>query len=504
MRRPAVLSETFPLPARVCLVLLLLLQSALAQVEEPVVTITVQTYPPCQVFLEGPLGRKFLGGSNAKLRFTPPCLTSKNGDLLQYSPGTLVLQAPDHEELRVNVPAQDWRNTTFPQHGTYVLVPAGLTVRLRDFVEVYPAACVGLAVGATLGLGLLGFAVRQYWGRRTENILLHQRLNSHGDPLLGRQLGSYSVQERLGQGGMGTVYRVQDHSGGLYAMKVIYVDTYANEELRRFRREFKVMQSLNHQNLVRAFDFSEERGQAYIVMEIVEGTCLTDLIPADGMSWREAWPLIRQMIEGLICAHSKGIVHRDFKPSNIMVSTAGHLKILDFGLSRQQDRTAVTLSGYALGTPSYMAPEQVSSSSKEVKPSSDQYSLGIVIFEMLTGRLPFNSEDPTSLISMHAVKTAPLLSAYRQDIQPELVAAVARMLEKAPTQRFASLEDVLSVLEAVDPYAPTVQLLGPSSPFYLSPHGVAQQGSPSEAKSDQTDIQPATVVVARDRRSGAT
>jgi serine/threonine protein kinase len=280
-------------------------------------------------------------------------------------------------------------------------------------------------------------------------------LKTTGDPLIGKQLGAYQVESRLGQGGMAAVYKVRHADGGFYAAKVVYFQHAESLELLRFRREFRVLLQLQHPALLRAFDYGEEAQMAYCVSELLEGETLDHYVQPGGSSWASIWPWVRSILEGLRCAHQAGIVHRDLKPANIMVCASG-VKILDFGLARQAQLTAVTLTGQAFGTPTYMAPEQVSASGTEVDLRSDLYSLGVILYELLSGSPPFVSEDVQEMIRMHITQPIPPLSSRVGGLPSGLAGIVQTLLAKKPVNRYASAERVLELLSeiSVEPAPP--------------------------------------------------
>lgn len=268
------------------------------------------------------------------------------------------------------------------------------------------------------------------------------------DPLLGKNLGLYRVLSRVGQGGMGAVYRVQHTDGGYYAAKVVYFQNPEALELLRFRREFQVLSQLDHPALLRAFDYGEEKQMAYCICELLEGKTLDHFVRPEGLSWSAIWPWVRDILQGLRCAHEAGVVHRDLKPANLMVSEQG-IKILDFGLARQEQMMAVTLTGQAFGTPTYMAPEQVSASGTEIDVRTDLYSLGVILFELLSGSPPFESEDVQDIITQHITRPAPPLSSRVQGLPNGLAGVVQKLLSKKPIHRPDSAERVLELLTAI-------------------------------------------------------
>ena len=240
------------------------------------------------------------------------------------------------------------------------------------------------------------------------------------DPLIGHTLGKYEITKRLGAGAMGVVYRAR-HSvlETEFAVKVLYGEHGANETVtKRFRREAQAVSKIKHPNVVSIVDFGiEDEGLSYLVMELVEGPTLQDLIRAEApFDLARSKLIARHIAEGLAEAHHHGFVHRDLKPGNVIINQKrrGELaKILDFGLvtitDSESSQTRLTKTGHTVGTPAYMAPEQTRSS--KVQPTADLYSLGVIIFEMLTGRLPFDG-DTSDVLLRKCMEPAPSLKEF--------------------------------------------------------------------------------------------
>ncbi|MFN8608668.1 MAG: serine/threonine-protein kinase [Vulcanimicrobiota bacterium] len=262
-----------------------------------------------------------------------------------------MLKAKNHHSSQITVLAQDWQRGRWPETGLYHLAGDSLLVTLQDWLRAYPWQ---LPLAGSLGLfGLLGVVrwKRELNLRRREGEEMKRGLHTTGDPMIGKALGGYRVVARLGAGGMGTVYRVEDSQGGALAAKVIYHEGLSSENINRFRREFRILMKLQHPDLVRAMDYGEEEGLAYCVMELVEGQTLDRIMSLQGSAWDIVWPLFRRVLIAVAYAHSHGIVHRDLKPGNILVSSEGAIKVVDFGLARQMDITAITATGGVLPRP---------------------------------------------------------------------------------------------------------------------------------------------------------
>ncbi|MGQ0544860.1 MAG: serine/threonine-protein kinase [Betaproteobacteria bacterium] len=279
-----------------------------------------------------------------------------------------------------------------------------------------------------------------------------------------KKIGRYKVLGELGRGAMGIVYRAQDPAlDRVVALKTIILDEDAEgreEYQKRFFLEAKAAGKLTHPSIVTTYDFGEHDGVAYLAMELLEGTDLRTRLKEGALPAAEAVEVARQVAEGLGFAHERGIVHRDIKPGNIMLAGRGRAKIMDFGLARMRAADHKTVTGMVLGTPKYMSPEQVAGS--PVDQRSDIFSLGIVLYEMLTGGRLFGAEDMTQI--MHNVTYQEHEPPTR--LKPELPAlldfVVARALKKDPAARYqdaaelaADLSTCLAELRARGATAPS-------------------------------------------------
>lgn len=271
-------------------------------------------------------------------------------------------------------------------------------------------------------------------------------------------LGHYRVLEKLGQGGMGVVYKALDtHLDRHVAIKILPPDKVANpERKRRFVQEAKAASALNHPNIVTIHDISSHQGIDYIAMEYVAGKTLDDLIPRQGMRLNEILRIAIQIADGLAKAHAAGITHRDLKPSNIMVDGDGRVKLLDFGLAKLTDRSERsehdatltqkdTADGAILGTVSYMSPEQAEG--KKIDTRSDIFSFGAVLYEMVSGQRAFQGDTPVSTIAAVHQKEPKPLTGLTPAIPRDLEKIIARCLRKNPDRRYHVIIDVKVALE---------------------------------------------------------
>ncbi len=262
----------------------------------------------------------------------------------------------------------------------------------------------------------------------------------------GRPFGRYRLLDELGRGGMGVVWRAWDPGlQRVVALKMIGgEDGPGGQRVERFAREAQAAARLRHPNVIAVHDVGVEEGQHYFVTEYVAGGSLDKRL--DGLlPVRRAVELVRSVAEALHYAHGQGIIHRDVKPGNILVDDAWRPYVMDFGLARQVDRpegTSLTLSGDLLGTPSYMSPEQASGRVELHGPATDQFSLGVVLFQLLTGRLPFEAPSLQGLLNAITDREPPRLRLLRPDLPADLETVCLKAMEKEPSQRYADLGDV--------------------------------------------------------------
>lgn len=272
------------------------------------------------------------------------------------------------------------------------------------------------------------------------------------DPHIGLKLGEYRLIEKLGAGGMGAVYKaVPDETLSekeSVAIKFMKPEVTEDEEfVHRFRREVQVTSKLDHPSILRIINWGEEDKRMYMVMELMKGSTLKGKMVKGGMSINRFREYYFPVLDALEYAHGKDIIHRDIKPDNIMLTQNGRVKVMDFGLAKGNQYSTITVSGSAIGTPAYMAPEQITG--KPQDPRSDQYSLGVLAWEMLAGRRPFDDESTINIILKHLSEKPPSLKEARPDLPDGFNAIVMKMLEKEPDQRYKTLGEVKSAMEQV-------------------------------------------------------
>jgi hypothetical protein len=264
------------------------------------------------------------------------------------------------------------------------------------------------------------------------------------DVLLGER---YRLVRMMGLGGMGTVWEAEDEIlGRPVAVKVLSESLAAGERaVRRFEREAEASARLSGPHIAAVYDFGRSEGRPYMVMELVRGETLADRLTREGpLPPQEAARIATQVAEALEEAHAAGIVHRDVKPGNLMLTPAGDVKVMDFGIAAAAWAVRITTSGLVLGTPSYLAPEQAKG--EKTTPASDVYALGAVLYEMVAGHPPFVAESPVAVALAHVREDPPPLHQVAEGVPPNLAAASMAALAKDPAERPASAAAFASML----------------------------------------------------------
>jgi serine/threonine protein kinase len=306
-------------------------------------------------------------------------------------------------------------------------------------------------------------------------------LEKTNDSLLGQTLaGKYRIDERLSEGGMGTVYKgthvLMDKT---VAVKVLRPSLAADEKIvARFSREARAASKISHPHALSVTDFGEdENGTVFLVMEYLDGRTLKDIIRQEGpMPLTRVVEIIKQVGGALDAAHAQGVVHRDLKSDNIMLlntMNADYAQVLDFGIAKIKEREGeydpcLTAPDLVIGTPQYMSPEQCSQA-PDIDARSDIYSLGVIIYEMLVGHVPFTGDSPTEIMLKQMQQSAPSILNERSDVSPAVAGVVARALEKQPHDRYASVSaliDDLTIAAGMKLFAPR-----PNSKPFVVPTG---------------------------------
>ena len=274
--------------------------------------------------------------------------------------------------------------------------------------------------------------------------------------------GRYQIIEELGKGGMGKVYKVLDKQvEEKVALKLIKPEIAAEEKtIQRFRNELKLARKISHKNVCRMFDFNKEADAYYITMEYVPGEDLKSSLRRMGpLSVGKAVIIAKQVCEGLAEAHELGVVHRDLKPQNIMIDREGNVCIMDFGIARSLKAKEITDSGIVIGTPEYMSPEQVEG--KKADQRSDIYSMGTILYEMVTGRIPFEGDTPLSIAVKHKSEAPPDPKEINDQISEDLSCVILKCMEKDKEMRYQKAEDLLSDLRKIEKGLPTTEKVLP-------------------------------------------
>jgi Tol biopolymer transport system component len=272
---------------------------------------------------------------------------------------------------------------------------------------------------------------------------------------VGDKLGPYRLVELLGKGGMGRVYAAEDERlGRRIALKLLPPEAASAERRRRFETEAKAVAALNHPNIVHLYSIEEEDGVFFLTMELVTGATLGEKIPEGGLPLKKFFQMAIPIADALATAHERGVVHRDLKPGNVMIDENGRVKVLDFGLAKLDDDVAPwddissTQEGHVLGTASHMSPEQAEG--RTIDHRTDIFSLGVILFEMSTGRLPFVGGTPTAVLSSILKDTPPSVNEINPKLPPELSRVIKRCLAKDPERRYQTAVDVRTELEELE------------------------------------------------------
>ncbi len=274
-----------------------------------------------------------------------------------------------------------------------------------------------------------------------------------GQELCGQKLHHFRVEAIIGRGGMGTVYRAHDLSlDRPVALKVIDLSMVADDTLRdRFVREARAQARLNHHHVVQIHYIGDQENLCFFAMEIVEGESLDDLlVRGERLPWQLALTRMIAVAEALRLAQEQGIVHRDVKPSNLLVDHSGVVKVADFGLAKWiKEDVKITQEGAVLGTPLYMSPEQGQGEATDHR--SDIYSMGAAFHHLLVGRPPYTATTPVALVVKHVTQPVPSVRATSPDVPADVAAIIERMMAKEPAERYQSYDDLVEALEAARP-----------------------------------------------------
>jgi len=316
---------------------------------------------------------------------------------------------------------------------------------------------------------------------------------------IGENVGPYRIIEQLGQGGMATVYKAFHPALDRYvAIKALHPAFMEDPDfLKRFDREAKAVAKLEHPNIVPIYDYADHDGRPYLVIKFVEGETLKARLVRESLSKDEALEIIDAVGEALSYAHSKGFLHRDIKPSNILLGSDGSIYLADFGLAKIASTGASTLSGDMLmGTPHYISPEQARGM-KNLDEGTDIYSFGVILYELIVGRVPFTADTPFSIIHDHIYTSLPLPSVVNPKVPEPVQRVLLKALAKERTDRFSSVKDMVAAVRA-EFIRGDIGVLDtdylPRADFIPSP--IAEESGPPVDERPPIEPQPVSDVVA--------
>jgi serine/threonine protein kinase/Flp pilus assembly protein TadD len=272
-----------------------------------------------------------------------------------------------------------------------------------------------------------------------------------------KTISHYRIIEKLGEGGMGVVYKAEDtRLRRKVVLKFLHPHLTTDKgTTRRFEREAQAAAALNHPNIITIHEIGEYKEQTFIVMEYVEGISLRDTLSKEPMPIDKAAMVARQVCEGLSKAHNAGIIHRDIKPENILIERDGHVKIVDFGLARMRGVSKLTRDASVMGTLKYMSPEQFQN--KKVDHRSDIWSFGVVLFEMITGQLPFKGDYEAAVMYSVLNEEPQSVPTVRKNVPDYLIQIIMKAMEKEPARRWKSFQDILQALKETAIHSTAVQ-----------------------------------------------
>jgi eukaryotic-like serine/threonine-protein kinase len=340
--------------------------------------------------------------------------------------------------------------------------------------------------------------------------------------MVGRKLGKYHILETLGRGGMGTVYKAVDETlDREVAIKILNPDLMDAETVERFRREAITLAKLNHPSIAHVYELTRDGDSMLMVMEYVRGETFEKLSTRSGpLPLDRAIVLCTHVLEALHHAHAAGVVHRDLKPANLMLTTIGDVKVMDFGIARVAGTEHMTNDGFMMGTPAYMAPEQVRG--QEVDPRTDVYSMAVVLYRLVTAQLPFKADTAVAMIQSQLHDPPTPLRRYRSDLPDWLDAVLARALAKSAADRYQTAEQLrealqfgltgsisrsMPILTPLDPSEESAGRNTPTPPGLSTPPGAGPSGTLRQPSSSLPVPPPlatghTTVILQRRRVAG--
>jgi serine/threonine-protein kinase len=293
--------------------------------------------------------------------------------------------------------------------------------------------------------------------------------------MIGEQLGSFRIDAVLGTGVRGVVYRGINHEGRVAALKVMNDESAKQgHAYERFRREAEILRQFRHPNIVRFLAMGRFKGTSYFAMEFIQGETLEQLLVRRGsIPWREVAALAIQICAALHYTHEQRVVHRDLKPSHLMVTQQGQIKLIGFGIAKDLDATTLTAPGRTLGTAAVMAPEQIKGT-PEVSPKTDLYALGVVLYQMLTGHAPFSGATAVVLMHCQLNEPPPHASAKAPEVPMALDDLIVKLMAKSPADRPSDAAEVARLLAGLGDGVKIAELEGVRSGLAPAPEGFAR------------------------------
>jgi hypothetical protein len=317
--------------------------------------------------------------------------------------------------------------------------------------------------------------------------------------MLGKTVGKYRFVERLGRGGMGTVYKAVDETlDREVAIKVLNAELGDSDVMKRFRAEAVTLARLNHPGIATLFELYRDRDDLLMVMEYVRGETVHDLCERVGpLAPPQAAHLAMQVLDGLSHAHRAGVVHRDLKPANVMITDTGSVKVMDFGIARVLGTERFTQGGYMMGTPAYMAPEQVLGG--EVDGRADLYAVGVLLYRLLSGQLPFSADTAIAMVQKQVNELPTPITEFQPDLPSWCARVLERALAKSPSDRFQNADEFrIALLAAVQPQTlgelPTVST--PTPPSLFQSADLTRTHRPTDVTSAQSATERARTAAA--------
>jgi eukaryotic-like serine/threonine-protein kinase len=286
--------------------------------------------------------------------------------------------------------------------------------------------------------------------------------------MIGKTISHYRILDKLGEGGMGVVYKAQDTKlGRIVALKFLPKHLLCDSEAKkRFELEAKAASALDHPNIATIYEIDEAEGECFISMAYVEGKSLKKLLEEKAFSMKEVVEMAIQISEGLAVAHEKGIVHRDIKSDNMMVTSRGQVKIMDFGLAKLKGVVGLTKTGSTVGTLAYMSPEQIQGTEAEQR--SDIFSFGVVLYEMITGQLPFKGEHEAAIIYSILNEIPEPLARYKSNVPGELQRVIEKALAKGKGERYQHIDEMMADLKHIRKKLETTKIQEPGKTKLLT------------------------------------